>query len=73
MSSPRREMQGGREREKGESMHSAWEFICHSQAQSYLKSLTRDTERREMRSLMRNDMPDNRGGGEKEVALNESQ
>lgn len=67
MSSPRREMEGGREGERGEgeSMHSDWEFICHSQAQSYFKRLTRDVEKGEMRPLMWNDMPDDRGRGEK--------
>lgn len=67
MSSPRREMEGGREGERGEgeSMHSDWEFICHSQAQSYFNRLTRDVEKGEMRPLMWNDMPDDRGRGEK--------
>lgn len=42
-------------------MHSDWKFICHSQAQSYFKRLTRDMEKGEMRPLMWNDMPDDRG------------
>ena len=54
-----------RERGEGESMHSDWEFICHSQAQSYFKRLTRDVEKGEMRPLMWNDMPDDGGRGEK--------
>lgn len=61
MSSLRREMEGSRE---GESMHSDWEFICHSQAQSYFKRFTRDMEKGEMRPLMWNDMPHDRGKGE---------
>lgn len=64
MSSLRREMEGSRERREGESMHSEWEFICHSRAQSYFKRLMRDMEKGEMRPLMWNDMPDDRGRGE---------
>ena len=42
-------------------MHSDWEFICHSQAQSYFKRLRRDMEKGEMRPLMWNDMLNDRG------------
>lgn len=41
MSSPRRETEGGKGRGEGESLHSDWEFICHFQAQSHFKRLTR--------------------------------
>lgn len=47
-------------------MHSDWKFICHSQAQSYFKRLRRDMEKGEMKLLMWNDMPDDRGRGERE-------
>lgn len=46
------------ERGEGESVHSDWEFICHFQAQSYFKRLTRDGEKEEMRPLIWNDMPE---------------
>lgn len=54
-------------------MHSDWEFICHSQAQSYFKRLRSDVENGEMRPLMWNDMlDDRRGEKERGTTMNHS-